>query len=507
MFKFRRRGLWVCIFLLLSVLWQPAKTGSCRVSEPHITLGDYFSLEYRPGQVDPEDAHVFTIGFTLTDDCDEDDATVVLRHDDKKDKPKPLTLKSFRVKKIDIKIDGEDYERKGVFFKINLSHIQDGYETWEIQYDKNLVQTAERIPTRAVSKDEDSRIFAIADFDMTPNADPTWKRLSQMSQKDYDMIFFIGDTSYYIHDDHGEKGDRYFAKSSESARRIPYIITPGNHERYFEGRLFYYRFRMPNAYEDGNSLFDLVYKGTYFMFVNLDWILRYDSKNYAEHQSREREMLAWMESRFQLLQNRNDINWRVFATHRPFECSDPYATDCFLTTLFFRRIADKVAQMGFHISLHAHLHSYLRNKLYQGFEPFEWSQIGKKGPLTIINGHAGTAHFFQSEKNLPELSSPLLEVAEVSGASFFQFDISPKKLKGSLILSDTEEEKDSFVIKASETTKPQSSDRMWLVWTLGVTTLILLLFWYKGQTRPEKSSNPDAEGYELVQLKSPPQMR
>ena len=260
------------------------------------------------------------------------------------------------------------------------------------------------------------------------------------------MILHIGDFAYEIFDQGGQFGDQYFARSSKSARRIPYIMTPGNHENYANGTLLNYRFKMPNCADNLNAMFDFVYKGTYFMFVNLDWVLSYQQWKNIEYFSRERKLLEWIDSRSKLFANRKDIKWRIFSTHRPFECTDQTASDCQTNMLFFRRIADKVAQVGFHMSLNAHVHSYIRNKVSLGLQMQPVTKLGKGAYMTVINGHAGTAYYYQTETNKNSLTSPLAEAIDVSGPTFLHLELSSTAIVGKLTRSDNSEVRDTFSI-------------------------------------------------------------
>ena len=491
-----------CMSIQSFLLFGHTKSDSCEVREPHITLGDHFSLEKLPGSQASVDSHVYTVGLTVSNDCDTDDVVVVLRSKEEEASDlEPIRLEKFLKKEVNLDIQGVKYQKKDLFFKIMMSHVKQGYQTWEIRFDGDLVHTVEDIPVKPLKDDDDIRIFSIADFDLTEVAQPTWGQLSKMKTDDYDMILHIGDAGYEIWHEHGKLGDRYYNRSSESARKIPFIFTPGNHENYGEGMLFNYRFRMPNSADVTNSMFDMVYKGTYFMFVNLDWILRFETKQYREHFSRERQMLEWMDSRYQILKKRTDIRWKVFATHRPFECSDPYAADCTTTMLFFAKIYDKVTQMGFHLSLHAHLHSYMRNSLFHRFQKFNWSQIGEVGPLRVVNGHAGTIHYFQTENYIPELQSPIVEAIEVSGPTFLRLQVSTKKIFGNLIRSDTDEVKDKFEIEA-KTPVPQEGSRgpQVLVIVLVVVTIAFLALWYRSNQESRVAPKTSQEGYQMVVL-------
>ena len=424
------------------------KKQNCSFEAPHITLGDAFSLDSTS-----KTENLYTVSVTTQKSCHEL-PRIILRTSQVAtsfEKLPEIDLKPFLKRSINVKIKKVPYQKQTLFYSIDKAHVEAGYKFWEIRQfgdNSSVTKNIQKIPTLA-GNDKPARLFVIADMDETAAALPTWAKLDQISAEDFDMIIHVGDFAYEIENNHGQLGDSYFNHSSLSGRRIPYIVTGGNHENFAEGNLFNYRFKMPGA-DPENSRYDLVYKGTYYMVINLDWILRYLPFDNLEHLSREIEMLKWMQSREALLQNRTDITWRVFMTHRPFECSDTTCPDCGVNGMFFRRIADQAAKMGMHLMVTGHIHSYMRNKLFHALEERSMADVGKGVFLTVINGHAGTYYFFHNETNRPIHWNGLVDRLDLSGTTYLEITVDHESITGRLIRSDTGSINDIFQLTQSE---------------------------------------------------------
>ena len=448
------------------------QSSGCVVAEPHITLGDYFRLE----QSGPDNNHLYTVGCTVTSECTTLPLLVLTGKDSRGTSLAEVQINHFEKKDINLNISNSEYKKSGLFFRVTTDQLNQGYSSWELRLNGARVHTQETFPQKARANDDNTRLFIIADMDNTATAEPTWTKLDKIVPTEFDMIMHIGDFAYEIYDNGGKFGDEYFTRSSKSSRRIPFVMTPGNHENYANGTLLNYRFRMPTAPDASNAMYDFVYKGVYFMFVTLDWVLSYEPWTNIEYAARERQLLAWIDSRAKLFNARKDIKWKVFGSHRPFECSDRTASDCQTNMLFFRRIADKVAQVGFHFSINAHIHSYVRNKVSHALEILPMSRIGKGAFMTVINGHAGTAYYYQTEASRASLTGPLVETLDVSGPTFLQLELSSTSIVGKLTRSDNGEVRDTFSItEGGINQKPDSSGSPWLFISVVVVGSIILL--------------------------------
>lgn len=230
---------------------------------------------------------------------------------------------------------------------------------------------------------------------------------------------------------------------SKSTRKVPYIITPGNHEMYSNGDLFNYRFRMPNTNEDPikkNHMYDMVFKGTYFMFMDFDYLYIYRDKKPDE------DLFRWMKERIEILNKRTDIIWKVFVSHRPFSCSDWTAPDCFVNMYYLRKYEDFLLKNGFQFMLQGHLHSYTRSKPLNGLTILPQNKIGSGAMVSIVDGHSGTAHYFMKPGEEDRVKSSIMQSVDGSGPSYVRVEVSPDRFQTILVRADTGELKDTFSI-------------------------------------------------------------
>lgn len=434
--KLSNRVLSYFIFIGL-VLGSFAQT-SCLIEEPHIALGDKFNLEQNPSD------HIFTIGFTVKGECSTTPEVLLQSKDGKTTK----TLSSFASKTIDVVIKEETqstpYKKKSLFFKVTDADFAQ-FETWAVTIGTQVAIEPVEFPSRWRENLSTFRMFVVADMDLTETSVPTVQRIKEMKPKDYDFLVHVGDFAYEIESSGGKKGDDFFAQMSLTSRRIPYLITPGNHELNNEGKLMNYRFRMPNTEETGmrqNHFFDFVLKGTYFMVLDFDFLYIY-----RDHKPDPFDIIHdWMKERISILEKRTDVTWKVFVSHRPFSCSDFMAGDCYVNMYYFRRYEDLLTKHGFHFSLNGHLHTYTRSRPLNRLKALPQSKIGSGAMVSIINGHCGTDHFFGKQSDIDRIRSALIDIVDSTGPSYTLVEVNKDRFQTQLVRADNFEIRDTFSI-------------------------------------------------------------
>lgn len=156
-------------------------------------------------------------------------------------------------------------------------------------------------------------------MDISANSTETRKVLSNTNWGEYDALIHTGDFAYDIIDNDGKRGDDYFNELKDVNTKIPYLVTPGNHENFDKTNLFNYRFKMANSNSDyadhSNNFWTIKLRNTQLFFVNYDYI--FDTKPGSW-----KEYLALIEKSFKLSKQDPNIIWRIVLTHRPIVCSD-----------------------------------------------------------------------------------------------------------------------------------------------------------------------------------------
>jgi hypothetical protein len=446
----------LAVFLLFaSLVTVTVSQNECRVAEPHIALGDKFNLENTASD------HIFTIGFTMEGICDPSPKVQL-----KTKEGKTKILDPHLSNSVDLKIPDENnvivsYQKGSSFFKVTESDFAE-YSTWSVTEGTKVFMQPVEFPPRWRESTPNLRMFVVADMDLTPNSVETVKQIEAMSPNDYDIFVHVGDFAYEIEDKGGKKGDEFFAQMSKTTRKVPYLITPGNHELFGNGSLFNYRFRMPNTsgYHNTrkNHFFDMVIKGTYFMMVDFDYLIIYEKQN------AENLLITWMKERMEILAKRTDINWKVFVSHRPFECSDWTAKDCSMNLFRYRRYQDLLYKNGFHFMLQGHLHTYTRSKPLKALKVMPESMIGSGAMVSIVDGHSGTGHYFCRPDDEERTRSVIMQTVDSSGPSYVVVEVNPDRFQTQMVRADNGERKDTFSIdRASLDDSIGRSRRMWWV--------------------------------------------
>lgn len=236
----------IVVCVLVGMVSSEVVAGECTPRNIHITLGDMFSLD--GGNSD----HVFTVGFTVNSTCKDVPGVLLMNSTSNLD----YLYDYMMYKDVDgVLPDGYRYQRRGYFFRITKDNIKDA-DRWRIVgKDKVSIESSSYMFNKRVTNGNmPLKMFVVADMDISENSKTTVDRIISIKDDGYDLVVHIGDFAYEIETNNGRVGDDFFDKMSLTTTRIPYIITPGNHEYALKGRLLDYRFRMPNTAVKGTNI-------------------------------------------------------------------------------------------------------------------------------------------------------------------------------------------------------------------------------------------------------------
>ena len=355
----------------LSVERLNALKSSCTLEQPHITYGDQFHST-APG------SSIWTVSAVSRDGCT--DADVLLRLNDGTSL-RPVSKNAY--------YDGEkEYRATSFFFSITktiqLKLLKSS--TWIIESPNNKLGPFPFPQTSASRAFSPSKWLIIADMDDSEYSASTIDRLTNLASRgNYDGVIHNGDYAYNIHNSKGKVGDGYFSTFSKISTRIPYIVTPGNHEYYDTFKMFNYRFKMPGA---GNGLttqaanyYSFIVKGIYFLTINWDYAFTKEGGNNFK------EVFGWVKSDLERNAKNPEIVKRVFFTHKPFYCT--FATDDCTNFYLFKPVESLLYKYNFDLILNAHVHLYYRNKKID--KNFRLVADGARVPPMFISGHQGVS--------------------------------------------------------------------------------------------------------------------
>jgi hypothetical protein len=461
-----------------------AQSEGCSVTQVHVTLGDFFSLT-------PTTNHAFTIG-AVASNCSGAFSLILFGEGDRVIKN---TTKHFSKSASLVMPDKSLYEREAVFFNIS---VQDARltKTWKLLHGGAVLYGPVVLPRKILEPDGEFKMAVLADMDLTKYSTETIARIKSWKVDEFDCFMHIGDFAYEIEDDGGAKGDAFFEDMSTVTKYIPYIVAAGNHENYQKGKLFHYRFRMPNSNPDMNALqqnhyYDFLVKDFYFITVNFDYVLYLQGGEYNK-------VLKWLSDRLELAKNNTEIRWKVFFTHRPIYCNDlDFTGDCSYNMYGLQAFQDILIRHNVNVVLNGHLHIYSRLKPFVNFQFKPMSTVGKGSYLQVITGHAGTEHFFPNTTTAWEYELPIAEKVDLTGPTYMQILLTPDTFEGQLRLSHNDSVIDTFVFNTTLAPKKYPSWIFYLLAALAVAFSLAVVAIMFGHIRSiNKGENDGRYGYD-----------
>jgi 3',5'-cyclic AMP phosphodiesterase CpdA len=234
----------------------------------------------------------------------------------------------------------------------------------------------------------------IADMDFGPASDATVKDLTALLEEGkIQAVVHSGDISYA--DGYEPHWDAYFNKIEPIAARVPYMVTPGNHEFWFNFTSYKHRFSMPGVFEDAGVPVDTS-SGSgdnmyYSWTVEHAHFLAADSESIVDTAYFSEDQLLWMREDLKLV-NRDNTPWVIAHFHRPSYCSNDHAcmkgerggADYVLakTEEIFHKNKVDLVLMG-------HVHSYQRSYPVYNLTATAKDYVNPAAPVYILQGASG----------------------------------------------------------------------------------------------------------------------
>lgn len=256
------------------------------------------------------------------------------------------------------------------------------------------------------------KFIQIGDMELSDNSKETLDALRTLDWSQFDGLIHAGDYAYDMKSEHGLRGDKYFEALGDIFSKTPNFLVLGNHENYDEGRLFDFRFRMPNTDNTTfrNSFYHVIRGNVFLLAVNYDYLITFhkNDKHAMQH------ILNLLDQKL-ALSHRTDIKWRVVVSHRPLYCGQfVKRKDCRSNFLFLKPIEQLYRKHGVHLMIAGHEHFYERIKevddkmdvidMYQKPTDTE-TQIQYRGnPIQIVNGCGGNWEKISKNPDLDSLT-------------------------------------------------------------------------------------------------------
>lgn len=226
------------------------------------------------------------------------------------------------------------------------------------------------------------RVAQIADMGYGPNSDYTVKRLTELATSGaLDLIIHPGDVSYADGDE--THWDVYFTKVQPIVSVVPYMLSPGNHELWWNFTA--YRSRIAKTMPvSPTALPGAMY---YRFVVGPVTLLSLDSESVIDTPYIDDTQIEWAKAELSQV-NRNVTPWVWVMHHRPLYCAvNP--PSCTNEAAYLRsRVEAAYVAHGVDVAFAGHLHYYERTWPVKDGVP-STSYVKPTAPVYITNGAAG----------------------------------------------------------------------------------------------------------------------
>jgi hypothetical protein len=174
----------------------------------------------------------------------------------------------------------------------------------------------------------------------------------------------------------------YFRKIEPIARQVPYMVSPGNHEFWFNFSSYKHRFWMPLAADRENM---------YYSFnVGSLHMVSLDTEDIVDTAFMSKVQVDWLREDLKAV-DRKQSPWLMSMGHRPIYCSNHNHQNCNSTYSHFLQEAmeDLLYLHKVDVHLQAHVHDYERTwPMYKG-APTSLNYSSPGAPVYVVNGAGG----------------------------------------------------------------------------------------------------------------------
>eukprot|EP00602_Paraphysomonas_sp_CaronLab_P008380 CAMPEP_0185024288 /NCGR_PEP_ID=MMETSP1103-20130426/7296_1 /TAXON_ID=36769 /ORGANISM="Paraphysomonas bandaiensis, Strain Caron Lab Isolate" /LENGTH=510 /DNA_ID=CAMNT_0027557209 /DNA_START=44 /DNA_END=1576 /DNA_ORIENTATION=- len=245
----------------------------------------------------------------------------------------------------------------------------------------------------------------IADMDFGEASDGTVSDLvSLVENGDIQAVIHSGDISYA--DGYEPHWDVFFNKIEPIASRVPYMVTPGNHEFWYNFSAYKHRFTMPGVLDGGGSGDNMFYsyniEHAHFLACNSESPI--DTPQFSDAE------LEWMEKDLTNV-DRSSTPWVIAHFHRPMYCSSDHA--CIGGSGGAEYLLSKAEDVFYSHSvdlvLQGHVHSYERTYPVYQQSRVSTSYAAPGAPVYVLQGASGNREgnkgSYPPQEELPEWSA------------------------------------------------------------------------------------------------------
>jgi len=412
-------SLFLLSFLTSSIAWEwPANSTEpidyCYPDQVHISLGDaYYNSQYGFNASVNEPNSTLMIVWQTQANCDifyvmiksKEDSSFVLN----------VTAKDIWIEflnetiSVDMNKNGQNGSYATYSHTAMISNLIPGksynYEIFQTNGPTSAGPFTFTLPAIS-AKDQDGPISFVVYGDVdTAGNNITYDALKSLQDKNPNALafqMFLGDLGYEIFSDNGLRGEYCYNGWQALHSSWPFMVTPGNHERYKNFTFLNFRTRMPLYNKTKNHYYS--FNVGKMHIIALNYYLYDQETDFIREQ-----MFEWMEADLAAANaTRNERPWIIITTHQPIYCSlndpdDQPRKRCFNFYERYSRFDEIYYKYRVDLVLQGHAHIWERTTpLYQNktqnYETYSEGQkknfiINPKAPVYTLESATGNSYY------------------------------------------------------------------------------------------------------------------
>jgi len=197
------------------------------------------------------------------------------------------------------------------------------------------------------------------------------------------IVVHSGDISYA--DGFMPHWDDFFNKIEPIASRVPYMVTPGNHELWYNFSAYKHRFYMPGESSAGGSGDDMYYS---WSLGGIHWV-GCDSETPIDTADISPTQQAWISADLAKV-NRSVTPWTIAYFHRPLYCSNQDDSNCVnFAALLREQVEDIFYNNKVDVVVTAHVHDWERTYPLYKQNATQFNYDSPTAPVYLVQGASG----------------------------------------------------------------------------------------------------------------------
>jgi len=216
------------------------------------------------------------------------------------------------------------------------------------------------------------------------NSNDTIARLASLAESGaLDILIHPGDIGYA--DGNMGMWDNFLRQMEPITSRIPYLVSPGNHEFWFDFAAYKHRFAMADGGAHSAMYYSLDVGGVHLLSTNTESILDISHVSHHQREWVEADLAAAKAARAA-----GNASWIIAYGHRPLYLSQTGGQDIPRGPIYLRKKLEALyLGAGVDLVVQGHVHDYQRTWPVANGLPTAKNYSRPSAPVYVVNGAAG----------------------------------------------------------------------------------------------------------------------